>query len=201
MVTATCPSCEGTLNITAQNSKMVTCNYCSMISYINAGNLTMIGQKSFFVDYGSMLKLGKKGKIYHIDIEVIGRLRIDYEDGFFDEWYLNTPQSTKWLSEDEGKFLFFTDSKTLNDPTVLNLPQIIVGSFFEFQGLKLFIKEQCNAKINGGEGELPFKIQPNQPVNFVDCLYYQKLYSFEFLNEIELHIGDYIDINHIKILS
>ncbi len=202
MATATCPSCGGTLNITVQTSKMVTCSYCGMISYLNAGNLAMIGQKTFLVDYGSMLKIGKKGKIKDIDFQVIGRLRIDYEDGFFDEWYLNTPQGQKWLSEDEGKFVFFHESKEINDPILYDLLDFPVGKYFNYLNSKLFISEKSTAKINGGEGELPFQVEPNQKADFVDALFEQKLYSFEFLpKSIELHIGDYININDIKILD
>jgi ribosomal protein S27E len=202
MVTATCPSCGGTLNITAKTSKMVTCPYCGMISYLNAGNLAMIGQKTFLIDYGSIFKLGKKGKIKNIDFQVIGRLRIDYEDGFFDEWYLNTPQGTKWLSEDEGKFVFFHDSNSISDPQIFDLLKMQVGSTFTFQNLSLFITEKSKATVNGGEGELPFQIQPNQKTDFVDCLCNKMLYSFEFLpNDIELHIGNYIDIHDIILLS
>ncbi len=202
MASATCPSCGGTLNITVQTSKMVTCPYCGMISYLNAGNLAMIGQKSFLVDYGSLFKIGKKGKIKNIDFQVIGRLRIDYQDGFFDEWYLNTPQGQKWLSEDEGKFVFFYESKEINDPLIFDLLNFPVGKVFKHKDLYLFVSEKSTAKINGGEGELPFQVEPNQKADFVDTLFEQKLYSFEFLpKSIELHIGNYIDINEIKILD
>jgi ribosomal protein S27E len=200
MASATCPSCGGKLTITAQNSKMVTCSYCGMISYINAGNLAMIGQKSFLVDYGSILKIGKNGKIKNLDFQVIGRLRIDYEDGFFDEWFLNTPQGTQWLSEDEGKFVFFHECIEINDPRIFDLLTAKVGTSFKYNDLELFITEKSKAKINGGEGELPFQIQPQQKADFVDCLANKKLYSFEFLpNTIELHIGNYLDINDIKV--
>lgn len=203
MITVPCPSCGSTLNITAQTSKMVTCSYCGMISYINAGNLSMIGQKSFLVDYGSIFKIGKKGKIKNMNFQVLGRLRIDYEDGFFDEWYLNTPQGQKWLSEDEGKFVFFHESYEVNDPNILDLINCKVGTYYEYKDdMKLFLIEKSSASINGGEGELPFQVRPNQKMNYIDALCNQKLYSFEFLpNTIELHIGEYLDINEIKILN
>jgi hypothetical protein len=202
MTSATCPSCGGNLVITAQTSKMVTCSYCGMISYLNAGNLAMIGQKSFLVDYGSMLKIGKKGKIKDMDFHVIGRLRIDYEDGFFDEWYLNTSQGTKWLSEDEGKFVLFYKSMELTDSSIFRLLQTKVGSTFPFNNSYLFITEKSHAKINGGEGELPFPIEPNQKADFVDAIANKELYSFEFLPQtVELHIGNYLDINDIKIFN
>lgn len=202
MATATCPSCGGNLNITVQTSKMITCSYCGMISYINAGNLAMIGQKSFLVDYGSIFKIGKKGKIKDLDFQVIGRIRIDYEDGFFDEWYLDTPKGQKWLSEDEGKFVFFHESNEIFNPKIFDLLNYSVGEVYNFNNSFLFVAEKSIAKINGGEGELPFQVEPNQSANYVDTLYNQKLYSFEFLpNSVELHIGNYLDINDIHIFN
>lgn len=198
MITANCPSCGGTIKITLQTSKMAVCPFCGQTSYINAGSLTMIGQKNLLVDYGSMFKIGRRGKIQGMEFQVIGRLRIDYEDGFFDEWYLNTPNGQVWLSEDEGEFVLFNKSQKITYPFVYPFKQLQVGTYNDYEKTSLYIIEKSEARVNGGEGELPFQVVPGEQVNFIDAIREQQLYSFEILpREVELHIGNYVDVNEI----
>ncbi|MCU0354238.1 MAG: DUF4178 domain-containing protein [Cytophagales bacterium] len=80
-----CPSCGASLEIKYRHSRTIVCAYCGQTSYVNIDHLTAAGSPVILADYGSVLAVGKRGSIKTKDFEVLGRLRFDYEDGFWDE--------------------------------------------------------------------------------------------------------------------
>ncbi|MDJ1503959.1 DUF4178 domain-containing protein [Xanthocytophaga agilis] len=161
-----CPSCGAMLELKYRHSKMVVCKYCGQTSYLNVDSLFTVGSPIVLVDYGSVLSVGKRGKIKNKPFEVVGRLRFDYEDGFWDEWLLIMDNEAEiWLQEDEGEFVLFR-KKNLSDPP--QYTSLVVGSITAIETDDVFLTEKNKAVINGGEGELPFQVVAGEKADYVD---------------------------------
>jgi Domain of unknown function (DUF4178) len=188
-----CPSCGALLELKYRHSRMVVCRYCGQTSYINANTLTAVGTPILLADYGSVLSVGKKGKINGKPFEVLGRLRFDYEDGFWDEWLISLDGQwdvESWLQEDEGEFTLFRKQAIAAPPAYYSLQ---VGTMATIGDQKTFISEKNKAVINGGEGELPFQIIAGEEADFVDGIIIGKkmTFSLEYMpGEIMFTIGE-----------
>jgi hypothetical protein len=194
-----CPSCSGALSVEHRFTKVVICPYCGQTSKIHNDELDPTGLQAKLVDFDSVLSLGATGEILGEAFKVLGRLRYEYEDGFWDEWYLKFEKGKSyWLQEDEGEFILF-EKESLTS-AVPAFEEISVGSMISVNGLSVFVTEKTEAKIGGGEGELSFVAEPGDEVNTVDGNSEGRLISLEFSpNSIELSLGKELSLDQINI--
>ena len=196
-----CPSCGAMLELKYRHSKMVVCSYCGQTSYINADSLTAVGSPILLADYGSVLSVGKRGKIKGKPFEVLGRLRFDYEDGFWDEWLVTLDgewDTESWLQEDNGEFTLFR-KQNLAQRTIYTDFQ--VGTTTNLNNQAVFVTEKNRAVINGGEGELPFRVVAGEKADFVDGIVIGKklTFSLEYMpDEVMFNIGEPVTIQDFQ---
>lgn len=195
-----CPSCGAQLELQYRHSRMVVCSYCGQTSYINAGMVNPAGQKILLSDYGSILSVGKRGKLKGKSFGVLGRLRFNYEDGFWDEWLIwfdGSEYTDYWLQEDEGEFVLFS-KKTLTGQAPI-FENIKVGTSILVNGFPMFVTEKNNASINGGEGELPFQVIPGEKADYIDGISDGKPISIEYMpGEVEFNMGEPINLSDFQ---
>ena len=197
-----CASCGGGLQIQYRYSKMVVCNYCGQTSYLMGSNATAEGQKIILADYGSILKTGAFITLKGKKARVLGRLRFEYDGGFWDEWMLlldgEEPQNEAWLQEDEGEFILYRKE---NVPAITEIfSDFEVGKTATINQKDIFVAERHHATINGGEGELPFRVKPGEKADFVDGIGVGTSvpFSLEFMPEATvLNVGEVLTINDI----
>ncbi len=182
-----CPSCGGTLWKTDPTSRMIGCPYCGQNSLLNAGDIQKIGYQAPLVDYGSLIKINQRIKFQKLDLRVLGRLRMEFEDGFWDEWYIEISgmkdHTHGWLQEDDGTFTLFIEKKKITRPVVYK--QIKVGKHSDLGGnwTPIFVTSKNKGKVFGGEGELPFAVEPGEEVFFIDGLDQGDLVSLEIMED------------------
>jgi hypothetical protein len=180
--TLNCPSCGAELEFQYRHSKMVVCKYCGQTSYINAGLADPAGEKILLADYGSLLSVGKRGKLKGKPFLVLGRLRFDYDDGFWDEWLIwfdGQEYTDFWLQEDEGEFTLFTKKGLQDKPPEFD--KVKVATIVAINRQTVFVTEKNRATINGGEGGLPFQLIPGEQVNYIDGIAEGKPVSLEYM--------------------
>ena len=183
-----CPSCGAPIKQNKPGSRTLLCTYCGQASHVNADSLEAVGEKQLLIDYGSMFQIGQTGKLGKHEFLVLGRMRLDYEDGFWDEWYIQflDDGNGAWIQEDDGSFVFFTQEKEF--VKAFSIDEIEVGSTHNFWGAwePVFITSKAKSTVNGGEGELPFRIIPGEPAHFVEGYWDGKIVS------VELHPQDHV---------
>ncbi|GAB4422479.1 MAG: hypothetical protein OHK0039_38580 [Bacteroidia bacterium] len=178
-----CPSCGAPIRQTLPGSRSLACTYCGQTSHINADSLEAVGSQNLLIDYGSSLSVGMEAQLDGRDLVVLGRLRFDYDDGFWDEWYVQFTDNGNegWIQEDDGSFVLFHPWGMLARP--LSLEDVRVGRMFEIgdEWPPIFVVAKSEAHINGGEGELPFRIVPGEQAHFVEGLADGRIVSIELL--------------------
>lgn len=179
----TCPSCGAPVPQKTPGARTLVCGFCGQTSHINAESLSAVGSQHLLIDYGSALGVGQQGRYDGRDFLVMGRLRLDYKDGFWDEWFLQflDDGTSAWLQEDDGSFVMFSAAEPLD--RFPDFDAIAVGTEMNIDtvGSSVFITSKGRAKVNGGEGELPFRIIPGDPADFVDGIVDGRIISVEVL--------------------
>ncbi len=197
-----CPSCGGPVKQARPDSRSLVCGYCGQTSHLNAESLEAAGEKHLLIDYGSVFSLGQYAKLDGQEFMVLGRIRLDYEDGFWDEWYVQylDDGTTGWIQEDDGQFMLYSREKEIDSPPVLdNIP---VGDYVQLDAdwPPVFVTSKSKASVQGGEGELPFRIVPGEPADFVDGIYEGKAVSVELLpDEKVLFSGRPFDLKELTL--
>ena len=195
-----CPSCGAPIPKRFDDSKCLCCTHCGQTSHLLADTLKMAGEKQLLIDYGSMFSIGQQRKIGDLELLILGRIRMDYADGFWDEWFAQSLEdgSPWWLQEDDGSFTLFKKKADLDRS--ISWEQFQVGKTEAIPPLKesVFITAKSRAHVNGGEGELPFRIIPGETADFVDGIWKGKEISLEILpDEKALYIGKSLSLKHL----
>jgi len=197
----TCPSCGAPMDQKKPGSRMLGCTYCGQTSFVNADSLQAVGAKAPLIDYGSSFAIGKTGVYQDKEFLVLGRLRYDYEDGFWDEWYVSFFEGdTMWIQEDDGSFVVFYYEEKLSHR--MEYDSIRVGSTIGITDKidSVFVTSKSKATLHGGEGELPFRVAPGSQADFVDGLMLGKVVSAEFLPaDNVVFVGKPIDLDKFKL--
>ena len=179
-----CPSCGAALELEYRFSQMIICDYCNQTTHLSGENIEAKGEKVKLVDYGSSFFIGATGTLFDQNFKILGRIRFEYPDGFWDEWLVkleNEPDKQFWLQEDEGEYVLFEKMDSLPENT--SFPDLSIGQKVVWNDNEIFISEKNTAQIIGGEGELPHKVIPGEQADFVDGIIFSQGIptSLEFL--------------------
>ncbi len=199
-----CPSCGAPLKLAYRFSQMVVCGFCDQTSHLENNGLVAKGEKQKLSDYGSKLYTGADGKILNRSMRVLGRLRYEYPDGFWDEWCIKFDDDDNffWLQEDEGDYALFAEEQVSENLPAFEKAQ--VGVSYPFNGINFFVSEKNRGWIAGGEGELPHRVTPGEKADFIDgfIVGQQRQAAFELLSSgTQYFTGDVIQPENIDIKS
>jgi hypothetical protein len=192
-----CPSCGAPAQLTSRFVKMVVCDYCHNTLVVENDRLDPTGKTAALVDYPTRFRVGQTGRLRGKPFRVLGRVRYETDDSYWDEWYLQFDDgSVAWLEEEEGEY-------TLSRPETLtsavpDFEAVRVGSTVTVNGQPFFVTERCRARVAGAEGQLLYRARVNQPVRFLDGNVGGRVAAIEYGDdEIEYTTGEIIDRDQI----
>jgi len=194
-----CPNCGGPLQVESAFTTLLVCSYCHQTLYIHDTGVDLAGKTAKLAEYPSRLSVGAQGKIKGQGFCVLGRVRYQYDEGFWDEWFLQfDSQRIGWVEEDEGEFTLTFKSK-LTSP-VPPFDQIRVGSFIPLGKDRLFISEKGLAQIVGAQGEVSMTARPGQALHYVDGNAADKAIRLVMDDKgITLHTGEPLDFSDLEV--
>lgn len=194
-----CPSCGGSVELANRFVKMVVCGYCGNSLAVENNRLDPTGKAAALVDYPTRFRVGQTGTLRGAAFRILGRVRLEDEDGYWDEWYLQFDDgSIAWLEEEEGEYTLSRKEQLTSE--VPDFESARIGTTISINGRRFFITERCRARISGAEGQLYYKIRLNQPVRFLDGNLGGRPASVEYgENEIEYTTGEVIPRNEISL--
>jgi len=109
------------------------------------------------------LQLGKSGTLRDRRFTVLGRVRMSYSEGFWDEWWLEFEDGYHhWLEEDEGVYRLHKELDIAVNPDLIRHAKI--GGTVSIEDDRWFVTELNNAQVAGVEGSLPLAITPGESV-------------------------------------
>ena len=81
-----CPQCGAPVSFTSAASVMAVCGACRS-TLQDAASVRRIGEAAEVLE-DSPICLGAAGKYENKRFDVVGRIQMRYDDGFWNEWYL-----------------------------------------------------------------------------------------------------------------
>ncbi|MCS5709953.1 DUF4178 domain-containing protein [Candidatus Berkiella aquae] len=165
----TCPACGGELEFKSRFSTMSICPYCQSILKRNGEMWQQQGKMAVLPSDMSPFQIGTQGKYFGKSFEMIGQLKVAWQDGSWNEWYLIEPNGdAAWLAEAMG-FLSYSQeiilNETLNEPTFLNAGQAIT-----IENMSYTISDIKEFECVGCVGELPFEFTTGMKGISIDLL-------------------------------
>lgn len=161
-----CPNCGGALTIESAFTTLIVCPFCGSSLFVHDTSVDITGKTAKLAEYPSRFSVGASGKLKGRDFTVLGRVRYQYAQGFWDEWFVQfADQKVGWVVEDEGDLTLVFKSK-LAVP-VPSYDEIRVGAFMELGDDRIFVSEKGQGQVQGAEGQVSMTFAPGHPVQFV----------------------------------
>lgn len=154
MKTSNCPSCGAQVQFKSAASAIAVCSYCRATVLRDGASAANIGKLSEIIDDFSPLQVGTGGAWKGKPFTVIGRLRLKYQDGSWNEWSIEFQDgATGWLSDASGQFV--VTQRHANAAQPASMEQLPVGRGVNINGQKYVVTDARTCVCIGGEGELP----------------------------------------------
>src|SRR5579884_2268728 len=153
-----CPSCGAELTFRSSVSVSCVCPYCRSLVVRHDTNVEAIGKMADLPADISPFQIGTTGKYKHISFTLVGRVKIGWHDGCWNEWFMFTDEGKKgWLAEAQGSLAISFETelppgKAL--PPAQSLPSL--GQILSLHDAFFTVTDLKQAECLGSEGELPF---------------------------------------------
>lgn len=165
--TIRCPGCGAPLPVPNHLTRLLVCNYCQQTIAIQGQQLTVQGQGIALVDYPSRLKVGVHGRVLGKRFLVLGRVRYENDDGYWDEWLITYDDTTAgWLAEDEGEYIVYHKEPFRGSPP--SFEGIRVATTVKLSDLPVYISEKQRGTVAGVEGQIDFLAQTGAPIQYIN---------------------------------
>lgn len=158
MFSTVCPACGAPIQFKSRFSKTTVCSFCQSLLARKEDSVVYSGKIAKLAEDMSVLQIGTKGRFSAINFEIIGQIKINWSDGYWNEWYvLEESGAQAWISEAMGILNYVYEYKPpedLNNPHSYDLNSIIAlnDTDFSISDIKAFTVAGCL-------GELPFEIK------------------------------------------
>lgn len=192
-----CPSCGSPIPLRHRNVLMVTCSACDTVSAIEKDGVDPLGKTATLTDFMSALTVGTVASVHGRRFQALGRVRFEYEDGYWDEWYLAFDDGTDgWLEEDEGELALVSQIPVEGMPPHPN--QVRAGQRVTWGTQSLYVMETGSATLVGMEGQLPRGHFVGLTMDYLDGTMDGQVVMLEFMpNEVECFVGTKIDFDDL----
>jgi Domain of unknown function (DUF4178) len=217
-----CPSCGGELLFQSNVSVSVVCSYCNSLIVRRDVNVDIIGKMAALPDDMSPLMLGASGTYRGTRFRIIGRMKMGWKHGSWNEWHIFMENGGKgWLAEAQGFYAVAFEFKgeliaeTQKTITGLGLPRPDLSDHsnkplfvpedkvnIALLGHQLYLGQQKYKIVDikeavcfGSEGELPFISKKGRTILTIDLLGHHGEFANVEINhdETRIYLGHYVE--------
>ncbi len=166
---ANCPKCAAPIEFVNGSTIVLICPFCRSAIARTDKKLEDLGKVADLTESESPLRVGLKGVWKNNRFELTGRAQNRHDaGGFWDEWYATFSNGwVGWLAEAQGNFYL-----TFYQPLKESLPtfeRLQIGQTVNIKSnLPLTVTEKGTATAVAAEGEIPYKLTPNERSDFAD---------------------------------
>ena len=202
MLSLNCPSCGALVNFQSKASVFAVCSFCKSSLVRQDLDLSKIGSMADLQDDFTPLQIGTTGLYLGKKFELVGRLKIGYSEGFWNEWYAlfndSSGAENGWLTDAQGFYALCSPGIDVNLPA---RDDISVGALLDLSPHGYFdVEDVHTVKCLFSEGELPLDAHQGRRSVSVDltskgC----KMATIEYAEkETRCFFGTYHDFDTFK---
>ncbi|WP_448953686.1 DUF4178 domain-containing protein [Labrys neptuniae] len=181
-----CPSCGADVVFRSAQSVYAVCAYCQSMVVRTDVDVTSLGVMAALPEDMSPLQLGTGGVLDGLSFTIIGRLKIGWADGLWNEWHMLMDDGRRgWIGEAQGSFsVSFEEPEPLPRPVSeaierclpvlkgkeVDAAKVRPGFTVELGGSEFRAVDIKLATCLGSEGELPFAAPKGRRTVAIDCV-------------------------------
>ncbi|HYX35148.1 MAG TPA: DUF4178 domain-containing protein [Oligoflexus sp.] len=194
-----CLSCGAALRVQSPATLFIVCSYCQT-TLIRDQDWAVFGKMAVLPPEITPLQIGTRGVDKGENFELIGRQRLQWRDGYWNEWCALFPKGRiGWLAEAQGFLMIsFPLEPAPSLPTVTDLK---VGDSIDIPGHSSFrVDDIKRATCIASEGEMPFPAPARQERLSIDASNGEGGFlSIEKIGAtVHVHVGRYRDFNDFQ---
>lgn len=149
-----CPACGAEVEFRSRASVFGVCSFCNSSIVRTDMNVETIGKMSEMPQDMSPLQLGVRGKFQNKSFEIVGRQKIGWAQGTWNEWYVLFDDGRDgWLADAQGFYMLSFQIREGLGP----LPaakDVKVGGLVTLQDKTFSVDDQREVVCSASEGEL-----------------------------------------------
>lgn len=192
MLELSCPACGAPVRFRSKASVFAVCNFCKTSAVRHDVDLQSIGKMADLQYDLTPFQVGTTGNYDGKKFEIIGRLKVAYSDGFWNEWYtISGDGEVGWLAEAQG-FLAMCFELDSNIPPI---DEIIPGHVVSIKPHGKFeVEDIRRVHCIYSEGELPLNAAKGRRSNSVDLVSVGmnlKMATIEYADTVRAYVGKY----------
>jgi len=176
----------------------VVCEHCRSMVVRKDMNMETLGVMAELPPDLSPLQLGTRGEWNGKTFELLGRIRVEWGQGSWNEWYASFSDGIPgWVAEAQGFYMVSFETKDKNLPETA--AEVRRGEFLKLAGATWSISDVKTVRCRAGEGELPFVAPPGWERESIDLTGADGEFgSLEFSDgEAQLFKGAYAKFNDL----
>ena len=167
-----CPQCGAPVTFRSSIAVFAVCEHCRSMVVLRGADAELMGVMAALPPDLSPFQIGTRGEWKGRGFEIVGRLRVEWEEGSWNEWcILYDANTTGWLAEAQGLLMISFAaplSKELPSEASFYAPNLQV----QLNGATWTVSDVKTVKYRAAEGELPFAAPPDESrvsVDFFDA--------------------------------
>jgi hypothetical protein len=150
-----CPACAAEVKFQSVVSVFSICSYCQSTLVRHDKNIESIGKMAQLPPDMSPVQIGTGGKFNKMNFIIIGRKKMVWEHGLWNEWYIMFNDArTGWLAEAQGHWAVSFEDSSIIAPAAKDLS---VGKSYQLGKKSYLLDDFREASCSGSMGELPFR--------------------------------------------
>lgn len=162
-----CPSCGAPVKFVSAASLLAVCGYCRATLIRRDLDVEQVGTMAELIADPTPLQLTAEGSYRSIHFAVVGRIQVRYDEGAWNEWFLVFDDGRPgWLGEAGGEY-----SVSFETPVKEPLPdweKLAPDLEVALNGVRYVVADVREARVVGGEGELPFRVAGGYEIYVAD---------------------------------
>ena len=202
----TCPSCGAEITFQSSISVTCVCPYCRSLVVRQNDNLESLGTMAELPDDISPFQFGTSGIYKGVHFGIIGRLKVGWQDGYWNEWFLYMDNGKKaWLAEAQGSLAFIFEEDLSPEQAKANYSTIPkLEELVKIAGRNYTVCDIKQSECIGSEGELPFAAPKGRRVKAVDLISGNSKFAGIEYCEPEppsVFTGEYVEFNDLYLTN
>lgn len=196
---ASCPSCGADVPFQSRFAFMAVCKYCQSTIVRHDQNLENLGKMSDMPPDMSPLQIGTTGTFEKEDFTIVGRQRIGYSNGSWNEWYILFQNGTDgWLADAQGFYMVSFENRDFKDFPALSYFK--PGATLTVGKSEFTVDDIRQVTCKGSQGELPFKCLIGRKSTSIDLVSEKKEFcNIDYTNEEKhLFLGKYVELEELN---
>ena len=196
-----CPQCGAQVRFQSSIAVFAICEHCRSMVVVRDAKVETMGVMAELPPDLSPFQIGTTGEWNGKGFEIIGRVRVEWEQGSWNEWCLLYDATViGWLAEAQGLLMISFQSdpgyELSNDSASYE-----AGNTLDLAGTRWSIDDVKQVCCRSSEGELPVILPPHGLRVGVDLSNTDSGFaSIEFSeNGVDFYVGEYVQFDDLKL--